>query len=553
MKKDLSLSGKKWKILAKKSEDDLINTILKLRNIKDQDSFFHPSLDLLENIENLSGSKKLIKRIHQSIENNERIMIYGDYDVDGITSSVIMLQALETLGAKVSARLPHRIHHGYGLRSDFFDECKKLDVKVVIAVDNGITNVEEIDHGNSLGIDTLIIDHHNCPKDLPPAYSIVNPRKPSCRYKEKKLTAAGLCFLVARELLKEKGNKKVLDNLLIFAALGTVADCTPLLDENRIIVTEGLKRMQKTKNKSLLLLSEIAGVDPKKITSEDIGFRIAPRINAAGRLDDPTLAFHLLRGEVKNAHLLHNLNKERQALTLKSYEEAEKIIEDKKEIPPVLFLYKSSWHPGVLGLIASRVMEKTGLPTFVAGKKDDGSIVGSARTPKEFNATASLRYSKGNLTHFGGHTEAAGFSLSEKEIKNFEKSLIKYAQENYSKEEADPILEIDTVLPQKTLEKDLWYIDESLEPFGIGNEKPLFLLENITIVKKDLIGKEKKHLKIIFKANEKNQTALAWNASDISKEINSDQTYDLAVKLRRNFFNGKTKYEFELIDIKIHN
>jgi single-stranded-DNA-specific exonuclease len=320
------------------------------------------------------------------------------------------------------------------------------------------------------------------------------------------------------------------------------------LEENRLIVATGLKAMQENPHPALQSLAELSGINLKEVTSEDIGFRLAPRLNAAGRLDDPHLAFDLLRGKVNNATALQKLNQTRQEITHQAVQEAEELLAQKPSNSPLIFLHKPDWHPGILGLIAGRLAEKSGLPTFISSQKPNNEVVGSARTPYAFDAAAALRSAAPLLTHFGGHHEAAGFSLLPENLNELDDSHLSYAQK-LNHQTPTPTLDLDLPLEQSQLKTDLWNSLEQLEPCGIGNEKPIFLLPQIKIKTASAVGKEKKHLRLVLDILHQNFSAIGWGLGHLCSQLQTQKYYDLAIRLRKNFFNQKTSYEFELIDL----
>jgi len=546
-----SFSGKVWKILSDGKNEDLIQNLLKVRGASRD--FFDLKIADFAGIADLEGAEKLLAKIQEKIAKKERILIFGDYDVDGITSTTIWFLVLSFLGAEVSARLPHRVEHGYGLKKEVFDECVKHDAKLLIATDCGISNKEEIAYGNDLGIETVVADHHTCPAELPEAIAIVDPKKHKKNNCTQDLVAAGLAYVLGSELLKscpdisEKEN--LLDQILTLACLGTIADCAPLIGLNRAIVKEGLEAIRRNPHVSFEALALVSDIDLKTITSEQIGFGLAPRLNAAGRLDNPHLAFDLLRGKTVNAQKMEKLNQERRAMMRESIQEAEKMLAT-KAVAPLIFLYKKDWHPGVIGLIAGRIAENTNLPTFIMCAKENGEIVGSARTPKTFHAAKMLQNNKKLLTHFGGHSEAAGFSLLPENLSKLENNLLKSAEEIFCDGLPVPILEIDTILSQDNFSKKIWDEVERLEPFGVGNQKPIFLLEKADIRKIETVGSEKKHLKLKIKIGMGDFSVIAWGWGGQADKITPDEKYDLAVRLFKNVWNGRTMCEMEMLDMR---
>ncbi len=542
----LSFLGKKWIFPSKNSQENLVENLKKNRGIKECE--FHPP-------EKLKDLEKAVKRIQSAVKNGERILIIGDYDADGITASVILFKSLASIGAEVSVRLPNRIKHGYGLNAEFVQEAKDLGVKLIITVDNGISAHDEIEFANSLDVDVIITDHHISPEKLPNAFAIVNPRQTDCEYPEKNLCGASVAYKLATTLLNQESktdSQELIDEILALAAIGTLADVCELMEENRTIVTEGLRLLPKIKNLGLQRILTNAGLN-SKISSDDVGFRIAPRLNAAGRLDSPLIALQALvskNGE-KFADELERLNCERQTFTEKILDEVE---EQLGEIgtEKILIVSGENFHPGIIGLAAGRLAEKYGRPTIVMSsvKNQEGEIfTGSCRNPlQEFNITEALQDNSDLLQKFGGHRGAAGFTLESKNRAEFEKKMSEYARTKIKAVEIIPQLEIDSEVKEQNLSQKFFEKLQTLAPFGAGNPEPLLFLENVKLSEIRKVGNTAKHLRA--KIGRTKITAIGFGLGEFAEELERRGEADLVFQLSENEWNGNCELQLKVIDLR---
>lgn len=529
----------------------MIENLKKIRGIKE--CGFHPP-------EKLKDLEKAAERIRSAIKCGERILIVGDYDADGICASVILFKSLASLGAEVSVRLPDRIKHGYGLNREFIDEAKKLGVKLIITVDNGISATQEIELANSLGINVIITDHHISPEKLPNAFAIVNPRQTDCEYPEKNLCGAAVAYKLATVLLNQKPrtnnqepitkNQELTDELLALAAIGTLADVCELSGENRTIVAEGLRKIPRIKNPGLQRILANAGLN-SKISSDDIGFRIAPRLNAAGRLDSPLIAFQALvrRGEEaeKFADGLEKLNLWRRQLTEKLLAEVEARL-DEIGAEKILIVGGENFHPGIIGLAAGQLAEKYHRPTIVMSGTNE-KFVGSCRSPlPEFNITEALQDNSDLLQKFGGHRSAAGFTIESKNRAAFEKKMSDYARAKIEKVELVPQLKIDSRVEEQNLSQEFFEKLQTLAPFGAGNPEPLFHLENVDLTEIRKVGNTKKHLRA--KIGKKKITAIGFGLGEFAEELEKRGKADLVFQLSENEWNGNCELQLKVVDLR---
>lgn len=520
-------------------------------------SFLHPKYEDLTDPFTLPDMDKAIKRIEEAIINNHKILIYGDYDVDGVTSSTLMEQALILSGINpnnIEIMLPDRFADGYGMSPKLITRAKNHNINLVITVDCGSRNHAIIDELNQLQIDTIVTDHHETPPDLPDALAIINPhRKDQPTFNLQNLAGVGVAFklaqaLVAKNLIKSGQEKWLLDLVLI----GTICDSMVLTGENRILGVYGLKVLSKTRRPGLQELMCRAGV--KNLNAESIGFQIGPRLNAAGRLESANLSLNLLRASspIESAPLadkLEQLNKKRKIeQNLATKEIASRGVND----DPVI-IETGKWHEGILGIVAGRLLEEYSRPAFVLTELDNNIFKGSGRSFGDFNLADALDYAKDSIISGGGHAGAAGVKVDGKNLYRFREQINEYYkslhlsdQSKYLKTHADLEVTDFTDLNLDFLE-DL----KSLEPFGPGNEEPIFHLKNTQLLNVTRMGAERNHLRLDLRdKNGKYLKLVAFFAPD--KWLNLDPDYDRIeplVKLTENDFNGVKSLEARVIDI----
>jgi len=443
---------------------------------QDAKDFLRADLSCLHDPFLLKDMDKFMARIQKARDHNEVVLIFGDYDVDGITSSAILRKALVQKGLKVLNYIPHRMKEGYGLNCNLMDFAKQNQVKLLICVDCGITEFSEVDTFNAGGMDVMIIDHHEPLDDkLPQACAIINPKRKDCSYPSRSLAAVGLTYKVLQALLG-RGSEEFLD----IVSLGTIADVVELTGENRIFAKEGLKRIQKTKNPGLLALMDVAGIKGKKMSSHAVGFILGPRLNATGRLGSAEKSLELLLCEDRDqayalARDLDQDNRQRQKTQSEVIEEAMRMIERDINFKEhkVIILSKEGWHKGVLGIVASRILEKYYRPTIVISL-EGGVGTGSARSIDGFHMFEALKSCEEILETYGGHRHAAGLTISEQQIDIFRKTINDLAKQLLTPENLSPTMELDSEISFSQISMDLVKTVESLEPFGEGNPKPLF-------------------------------------------------------------------------------
>ncbi len=443
---------------------------------------------LLHEPEEFAGIEAAVKRILHAIRYDEKICVYGDYDVDGITSTCLLTSFLRTLGGNVMPYVPNRLSEGYSLNNETLLELRQKGVRLIITVDCGITNIEETRFARTLGMDVVITDHHECKSELPEAAAVVNPHQPGCPYPFKQLAGVGVALKVALALTPPEERDEVFLSYVDLAAVGTVADVMELTDENRAIVTIGLEQLQKTRRPGLKMLLQEAGLEGKALTSTSISYSLAPRLNAAGRMGCPELAVRLLLTgsdhlALRFAKELCDLNKERQTVEMETFQQCATLLEGHPSMrEQAIILAGENWHQGVIGIVASGLVERYQLPTFMICL-ENGRGKGSCRSNIEgFSLFSALEQCADLLDTFGGHEQAAGFTIPAQNIPEFRSRITAITGEARKERTIQKDLPIDVVLPDFSL-LTLPEVEalQRLEPYGAGNPKPTFLMEGAQV------------------------------------------------------------------------
>jgi len=529
--------------------------ILRSRGIdpKEAEKFLSPSLSDLSDPFLFRDMKKAVERVQQALEKKERIIVFGDYDVDGVTGTAILVRTLLKLGALVSYRLPHRVQDGYGLKNHFIDDIVEKNVHLLITVDNGIASFQEIIYANEKGIDVIITDHHNIPEHIPPAFAILHPKREQETYPFKHLSGSGVAFVFSTALMREIGKDaedRFCHEMLDMVMLGTIADCVPLVGENRILAWHGLRELKNTTHTGLKHLMRIAGVNTTKIDTHTIEYIIAPRLNAGGRMATALDALHLFLfndGKGKElAQKLHDLNAQRQLETQKIIEEAETKLE--KEIKGNVIVLEGDWHIGVIGIVASKLAEKYNLPTIILGKKGE-SYVASCRSDGRTNMIELLSHCKKYFLHYGGHEGAAGFDILQERYEQFKQDLLLLTKDRTENETNSLPLWIDASLSDQDISWDLIQFIEQMAPYGEGNPEPLFLVEQAVVQDVRLVGNEQ-HIKFFLQKGHTSFEAIAFHAPLDWKHIAVGHQVHVAGKLEKNEFHGKKTINLIVEDIK---
>jgi len=481
----------KWIIKEVRRDLPLLERILISRGIKDFESFLNPKISHLHSPFLFEEMEKSVKKILEEIEKGSKIGIFGDYDADGLCASSFLYRKLKEIGAKVVLYIPSRLKEGYGISINGIEALRKRNIKLLISVDCGISAFEEIEYAKKYGIETIITDHHEPLKKLPDAFSIINP-KISKNYPFKYLSGAGVAFKLI-EAIYEKLNFEKNDLYwdLDLIAIGTIADQVPLVDENRIFSYFGLKVIENTKKAGIKAIKKIGGIK-NRVNEFDVNFIIAPRLNVSGRMEHAKKSAQLLITKdgdiaISIAEDLEEKNKLRQKTQDFIYEEAKKFL---KEDRFVNVIWNKEFHEGVIGIVASKILEETGKPTFIF-KISDGIAKGSARSIEEFDLIYALQRCEDLFIEYGGHKLAAGIKMNEKNLKIFEERIEEIAKELLDKEKIKKKIYIDTVASLKEIIEEGEKVLEKLAPFGEGNPPPVFLIKNLKVLSKN---KEKKYI-----------------------------------------------------------
>jgi len=500
--------------------------------------------------------EKACQRIYQAIKNKELITVYGDYDADGVSASVILWSILKNLGAPVDVYLPHREKEGYGLNKKAVEQIATKS-KLIITCDCGISNIEEVSLANSLGVDVIITDHHTIPETLPKALAIIHPQVKGEIYPFKYLAGGGVAFKLAQALLSHQHNdfsakeKEVNEKwLLDMVALSTVADMVPLLGENRTLLKYGLMVLKKTRRLGLKKLIQVANLDIDKIDARTIGFSLAPRVNAAGRMDHANLAYYLMIEEdedqaTKLASDLNQSNLDRQKLTEKIVKEAKAQNIDVNE--PLLSFYSPDWASGLTGLVAGRLSRDYSRPVFVMTKVDE-VIVGSGRSIPEFNIIQALQANEKMLIKYGGHPQACGFSISADQREEFVKVIKLLAVQKLKNVQFQPSLDIELAINFEDISWELLDLLEKFHPYGQNNPEPLFMSTGLSVTSIRQVGGDGQHLKLEVAKGNKSRGAIAFGLGKISLELGDK--IDIVYNLTINQWNGNREIQLIIKDIK---
>ncbi|MED3662653.1 single-stranded-DNA-specific exonuclease RecJ [Ureibacillus terrenus] len=542
LRKELNITSLTAKILASR-----VKTIEEAKNI------FYMDDRHLHNPFLLAGMKEAVERIELALDRGEKILIYGDYDADGITSTTIMLNVLLDLGADVEYEIPNRFTHGYGPHEELFRKAHENGIQLIITVDNGISGIEPIRLAKELGMDVIVTDHHEPGDELPPADVIVHPRIPEGHYPFGELAGVGVAFKLAHALYGEEP-----DHLYEYAAIGTIADLVPLTGENRYIAKKGIEQIRKSNSPWVKALCEASGVKQQEIDEEIIGFYFGPRLNAIGRLGDakPGVEF-LMSGDLEfalqGAKLLNQKNNERKEYVASITEEAIGMIENDPRIGNslVLVVAKEGWHAGVIGIVASRLVEKYYKPAIVFSiDPETGLAKGSGRSIEGFHLYNELAKNRDILPHFGGHPMAAGMTLSREHIDELRERLHRQASQCLTEELLTPKLYID--VPVDLGEVSVEAIEEvqSLKPFGIGFEKPVFAIQQVSVRSMRKIGANEDHIKMELENEYGILDAVGFNKGFLYNEITYGVKISIAGDLQINEWQGRKKPQFFILDVQ---
>jgi single-stranded-DNA-specific exonuclease len=522
--------------------------------------FLSPSLDDLHDPYALADMAVAVDRILGAVARKERIAIHGDYDVDGVTSTVILRRALELLGGDVTHFIPERLRDGYGLQPASLDRLHADGVQLVISVDCGIRGMDAARHARALGMDLIITDHHEPDTELPPALAVINPKRHDCAYPDKNLAGVGVALKVVQALCSRSGRSAWLPAFVKVAAIGTLADVVPLVGENRIIAKLGLGMLSKGPHKiGLRALLDVCGLTGKAIDSYHIGFVLAPRVNAAGRMSSPDIAARLLlaadegmAAEARElAEQLNTENLRRQQEEAEIVAQARKAVETDLEVGArtVIVVAGQGWHRGVIGIVASKLVDAFHRPAIVLSI--DGDVAyGSCRSIPSFNMLAALESCADAMVKFGGHKQAAGLTIDAARIRELRARVNDFADGCLAPDDLRPRLWIDHALTFRSLNEQVVEELTSLAPFGAGNPCPIFRASRVEVVDGPRRLKER-HLKMAFKQDGRVMRGIAWRASERESFVTEHRSaIDLAFSLEQDTWNGERYLQLSVADFK---
>jgi single-stranded-DNA-specific exonuclease len=537
--------------------------LLAIRGLSDLDvarRFLSPSLDALHDPFRLAGMTEAVERILGAVARRERIAVHGDYDVDGVTSTVILRRALELIGADVVHFIPERMRDGYGLQPASLDRLHADGARLVISVDCGIRGMDAAKRARELGVDLIITDHHEPDVELPCALAVINPKRHDCTYPDKNLAGVGVALKLVQALCSRTGRSHLLPAFVKIAAIGTLADVVPLVGENRVIAKLGLGMLSKGPHRvGLRALLDVCGLTGKDIDSYHIGFVLAPRVNAAGRMSSPDIAARLLLAadeamadEARElATLLDTENQRRQQEEAEIVAQAKKIVETDLEVGSrtVIVVAGPGWHRGVIGIVASKLVDAFHRPAIVLSV--DGDIAhGSCRSIPSFDLLGGLESCEDLLTKFGGHKQAAGLTIETARIREFRSRINAHADERLGPDDLRPRLWLDGPLPFRGITAQVAEELAALAPFGAGNPSPLFTASRVEIVDGPRRVKER-HLKMAFKQDGKVIRGMAWRAAEREEFVTGHRdAIDLAFSLEQDTWNGERYLQLSIADFK---
>ncbi len=535
----------------------LVANILLKRGVTDFDPFLYPDTSKLYDPFLMKGMREAVARIIRAIESGETITVYGDYDADGITSTAILVRFLRLRGAQVDYYIPGRLQEGYGVNNQAIETIAGGGSTLLITVDCGITATAEVEHAKTVGLDVIVTDHHECKDEIPDAVAVLNPKQKDCSYPFEKLAGVGVVFKLLQALCMELKLhlQELFDETLDLVAIGTVADVMPLLDENRILVKNGLEQISYTQNKGLKALAKQAEISLRDMTTGTIGYGIAPRINAAGRVGDPRCAVELLlatedRCAEELARELDIENKNRQASEQLIFEEATSILSENPALmeAPVLVLAHEGWHHGIIGIVASKMTERFHKPCILISLHD-GVGKGSGRSIKPFNLFAALDACRDDLIKFGGHDLAAGLTLPEEKIEDFRKHINAHAESMLEKEDFIPVLTLDAELP--LLYMNLNTVDKLsvMAPYGMANPNPVFVCRNLTVTGIRVLS-EGKHIRLTLSDGTYTAYAIGFSMGALGETIKLQDKVDIVFTLDINVYRGEQQVQIQLRDLR---
>jgi len=509
-----------------------------------------------------SDMEKAIERIAEAREKKEKVAIFGDYDADGVTSSALMHEALFEIGFRdIDVYIPDRQAEGYGMNGPALEYLRKRGINLIITVDCGIANAEEVAMAKEAGMDVIITDHHQVPKKLPEAAAIINPHIAGCGYPFSDLAGVGVAFKFAQAMFMrfEKSKVESLKWLLDLVAIGTIADCVPLVGENRVLAKYGMIVLSKTKRTGLLEMFKVGRIMIDEMNIPDaqkVAFQIAPRINAAGRMDHANISYGLMveKDPVAARTMaleVEDKNKSRQKITAEIAREVRALAENSFKDKKLIFASNEHWQVGILGLIAGRIADEFAKPTAIF-QKQEKVFVGSFRSIGQVNIFSALEKCSDLLVRFGGHSQAAGVQVLEENMEKFYERLSGLVEKELEGKDISPSLDIDLEVSPESIDWGLMETIKKLEPFGNGNEEPVFLMKDLIIEDMRIVGNGSKHLKLSLRpqTSPKVFESIGFGLGDNLQNLEKGQAVDIVFNLQEDEWNGNKKMQFNLIDIR---
>lgn len=555
------LKGAQWKVINRNFEADIIDRILENRGLADpvdKEIFLNPDYsNHLHSPYLLKDMKTAVERILTALRKKEKIIIFGDYDADGVTATALLYDFFHHLGANFDFILPHRLNDGYGVTPSGIQKAKKAGASVIVTVDNGISALSAAEEAKRSGIDLIITDHHQQGSELPDAVAVVNPNRHDCAYPFKQISGVGVAYklvtALAEKALTPGDAESFLKWSLDLVAMGTVADIMPLVDENRVFVYYGLKVIAKAKRPGIRALLQGSGPSHHTINTMTIGYQLGPRINAAGRLEKADIALKLLIASDYDKALqlsksLDEVNQKRQELTLKALEEAEASIDLKEKL---LIVSSPHWHPGIIGLVAGKLCEKYNRPVMAFSHIEDEQIYkGSARSPEFFDITEAMMSLDQYLDSVGGHRQAGGCTVKSDNFASFCRDIKQYAHHILQDSTTMHHFNAETILQPGEINLPTWKKLNCLAPFGQENPNPLFLIENVEILQMRAVGFQERHLQLRLKNSNEIISAIGFGLGDYKRHLQHGQIIDLMAELSENNWNNQKNVQLIIKDIR---
>ena len=545
-----------WNVLRDDPYDSLIDALLVGRGLTRAELQVGP--EALHPPEQMQDMATAVVRLERAVRAREKIVVYGDYDVDGVCSTTVLMDFLERVGADCDCLLPDRHKDGYGLKPPGVERAIAKGARVIVTVDNGISAYEALELAAARGVEVVVVDHHQQLAELPRALAIINPNRRDCTYPFKDLAGVGVTFKLVQALsavfLAGEERRRYLNELLDLVALGTVADLVPVLGENRLFIQRGLQILQRTERLGLRALKRVASYRDQPLDAASLGFRLGPRINVAGRLKTPDIALRLLRstseGEAAQlADELNKLNSQRQEKQRKGIQEVEERTGPEEDVEDHIIVVLGEWNLGIIGLLASKLCEKYARPAVVCTQSGDhGLCVGSARSIPGYDISAGIHACEEHLQTHGGHPAAAGFSLEADAFEHFRLALINHANTHISPEALQPALDIDLMLKPADLTLDTVEQLAALEPFGNGHRRPVFALEGCRVVWARQIGSGR-HFKAELEVGGRRCAALWWNQKDLADKVRPGDRLSAAFELEADTYTGNGAVQMVIKDL----